>query len=405
MFYELVSCSTGAPALDASCKESVLGVVAVVGSGFSGAVVAHCLASAGQECHVFEARHHVGGNCHTERDEETGILVHSCGPHIFHTNSDRVWEFVQKFDTFVPFVNRVKAVHKNRVYSLPINLMTINNFFGKNMSPREAEKFIASLGDSSLDEPKTFEEQALKYVGRDLYEAFFKGYTEKQWGLDPSELPASILKRLPVRFNYDDNYYCSKYQGMPAHGYSHIISKLLDQPLISIFLREPFHRSLAPKYEHVFYSGPLDAWFDYSEGRLAYRTLDFEREVHVGDFQGTAVINYTDRDIPYTRIAEHKHFSPLEDHDKTVIFKEYSRSCGPSDIPYYPVRLVRDKVTLRAYVLKAQQEGRVTFLGRLGTYRYLDMDVTIEEALEVSRTFLSCRERLSPMPAFVSSPL
>lgn len=379
--------------------------IAIVGAGFSGAVVANQLAQAGISSHVFDARAHVAGNCHTERDAETDILLHVYGPHIFHTSNEAVWAFVQKFDRFLPFVNRVKTVYERRVYTLPINLLTINTFFGKAMSPQAAEAFVAGLGDASIKEPQTFEQQALRFVGRDLYEAFFKGYTEKQWGLHPSELPASILKRLPVRFNYDDNYYASKYQGMPQHGYTHIVTQMLDDPHITVSLNTPFSKDLGHRYEHVFYSGPIDAWFDHADGRLGYRTLDFARETHAGDYQGNPVINYADKEVPYTRISEHKHFAPWETHDKTVIYKEYSRACDEQDIPYYPIRLVRDKAQLGAYIARAQQESGVTFLGRLGTYRYLDMHVTIAEALEVAKTYIDSREQKTPMPAFVADPL
>lgn len=363
--------------------------IGIVGAGFSGAVIARQLADAGYQCDVYEARPHVAGNCHTERDAETGVNVHVYGPHIFHTSNERVWEYVQRFDAFEPFVNRVKTIYDGAVYSLPINLMTINNFFGKTYSPQEAQAFIGSIGDKSIAEPKTFEEQALCYVGRDLYEAFFKGYTVKQWGMQPSELPASILKRLPVRFNYDDNYYSSKYQGMPKHGYTYLVEQILDHELIAVHLNTPFNRDMAEEYAHVFYSGPIDAWFDHKWGRLGYRTLDFTVERHEGDYQGNAVINYADPDIPWTRISEHKHFSPWESHGKTLIYKEHSRFCGEEDIPYYPIRLNDDKEQLLKYEEAAAAAKDVTFVGRLGTYRYLDMHVTIEEALTVAEQFLA----------------
>ena len=379
--------------------------VAIVGAGFSGAVVAHELAKAGIASCVFDTRPHVAGNCHTARDQESQVMLHVYGPHIFHTSNEEVWSYVQTFDEFVPFVNRVKTIYKGKVYSLPINLLTINSFFGKALSPSQAQQFIAGLGDSTIEHPQSFEEQALKFVGRELYEAFFKGYTEKQWGLPPSQLPASILKRLPVRFNYDDNYYASRYQGMPRHGYSYIVERMLDHQLIQVQLATPFQRKQARDFDHVFYSGPIDAWFGFEHGRLAYRTLDFEKETHLGDYQGNAVINYADVSIPFTRISEHKHFSPWEEHERTVIYKEFSRQCQPDDIPYYPIRLVNDKEQLRHYIALAQQEKAMTFMGRLGTYRYLDMHVTIAEALEVARTFLARQVDAQPMPAFVTDPL
>lgn len=362
--------------------------ICIVGAGFSGAVIAHELAQAGIECDVFEARSHVAGNCHTVRDADTGIMVHAFGPHIFHTSNRRVWDYVRRFDDFMPFTNRVKAIAQGRVYSLPINLLTINQFFGKILSPAQAREFIASLSDQSIAEPRTFEEQALRFVGTELYEAFFRGYTIKQWGVDPVRLPASILKRLPVRFSYDDNYYESLFQGIPRNGYSHIIEKLLDHKNIRVHLEKRLQRQDCLEYRHVFFTGPLDEWFGHSEGRLTYRTLDFVEERYDGDFQGNAVVNYCDQEVPWTRISEHKHFAPWESHERTVIFREYSRACGIDDTPYYPVRLADDRVILDRYLELARREPNVTFAGRLGTYRYLDMHVTIEEALSISAEYI-----------------
>ena len=379
--------------------------IAIVGAGFSGAVIANQLAQAGYTVEVFESRPHVAGNCHSQRDADTGVLVHVYGPHIFHTDNERAWEFVNRFAEFKPYVNRVKAVTNNKVYTLPINLLTINQFFGETFRPAQAQEFLASIGDASIENPTTFEEQALRFVGRDLYEAFFKTYTVKQWGLQPSELPASILKRLPVRFNYDDNYFSHKYQGMPAEGYTALVEKILDVPGVTVHLSTPFDPALKGDYEHVFYSGPIDAWFGHSEGRLPYRTLDFEVVRDTGDYQGNAVINYCDNQQRYTRITEHKHFSPWETHEKTICYLEYSRQCEEKDIPYYPIRLARDKVQLEKYVKVARNEPNVTFVGRLGTYRYLDMDVTINEALITADAFLENARNNSKMPAFVVDPL
>lgn len=379
--------------------------IAIAGAGFSGAVIAHELGKAGYSVDVFDSRAHIAGNCHTQRDDETGVMVHTYGPHIFHTSNEKVWNYVRQFDEFMPFVNRVRAVTKGRVFSLPVNLLTINQFFGKTFGPKEAEGFLASISDQSIAAPQNFEEQALRFVGKDLYEAFFKGYTTKQWGMHPSELPASILRRLPVRFNYDDNYYASTYQGMPKHGYAHIVGKMLDHQNVTVYLQKKFERSLAAGYDHVFYSGPIDAWFDHSEGRLGYRTLDFKAERHTGDYQGNAVINYCDEDVPWTRISEHKHFSPWETHENTLIFKEYSRFSEENDTPYYPIRLPKDKSQLQRYIELGREEKNVTFVGRLGTYRYLDMHVTIAEALETAERFLSSRENNSRVPAFVVNPM
>lgn len=379
--------------------------IAIVGAGFSGAVIAHELAKAGYNVDVFDTRSHVAGNCHTQRDPKTGVMVHVYGPHIFHTSNEKVWNYVRQFDEFMPFINRVKAITKGRVFSLPINLLTINQFFGKTFSPVDAAAFMAEIGDVTITDPQTFEEQALRFVGQELYDAFFKGYTIKQWGLHPSELPASILKRLPVRFNYDDNYYTSTYQGIPKHGYTYVVEQMLNHPNICMHLDVKFERSQAAGYEHVFYSGSIDAWFNYIEGRLGYRTLDFVVERHEGDYQGNAVINYGDVDVPWTRISEHKHFAPWEQHANTLIFKEYSRLCGEHDIPYYPIRLVKEKEQLAKYIAIANQERNTTFVGRLGTYRYLDMHITIAEALDVVGKYISSRGAGVDMPVFLTNPL
>jgi UDP-galactopyranose mutase len=362
--------------------------ICILGAGFSGSVIARELANAGLRCDVFEARSHVAGNCHTLRDEQTGILVHTYGPHIFHTNNTRVWDYVRQFDEFMPYTNRVKAITGGRVYSLPMNLLTINQFFGRTMSPSQAKEFVRSLGDQSIADPKSFEEQALRFVGRELYEAFFKGYTSKQWGVEPSKLPASILKRLPVRFNYNDNYYDSQFQGIPLNGYTYVVERILDHKNIRVHLGTKLHKADTQRYRHTFYTGPLDEWFRHSEGRLAYRTLDFVQEVHNGDFQGNAVVNYCDCSVPWTRISEHKHFAPWETHDRTVIYKEYSRECGVDDTPYYPIRLADDQLMLSRYNDLCRNEKGVTFVGRLGTYRYLDMHITIEEALDCAANYL-----------------
>lgn len=362
--------------------------ILMVGAGLSGAVIGRQLASAGHEITVIDERSHVAGNCYTERDSESGVMMHVYGPHIFHTDDEEVWNYVNQFERFMPYVNRVKTTSGGKVYLLPINLHTINQFFGKTLRPDEAREFITSLSDKSIGEPRTFEEQALKFVGRDLYEAFFKGYTIKQWGCDPNDLPASILKRLPVRFNYDDNYFFHRFQGMPENGYTAMVEKILKHDRITVQLKQRFSRSDALAFDHVFYSGPLDGYFDYELGRLGYRTLDFELFRYDGDYQGCAVMNYGDEVVPYTRITEHKHFSPWEKHEKSVCYREYSRACEAGDIPYYPIRLADEKVLLDKYVECAAREQGVTFVGRLGTYRYLDMDVTIREALNVADQYL-----------------
>lgn len=381
------------------------GTIAVVGAGFSGAVIARELAQAGYQVTVFDRRSHVAGHCHTQCDADSNIMVHVYGPHIFHTSNEKVWNYVCQFGELVPFINRVKSIHNGKVYSLPINLMTINAFFGRAFAPKEAAAFINSVADKSIFHPNTFEEQALSFVGKELYEAFFKGYTQKQWGVHPSKLPASILNRLPVRFNYDDNYYASTFQGIPRDGYTAIVERMLNHSNISVRLNTHFSREQSADYGHVFYSGPIDAWFDFSEGRLSYRTLEFAVERHEGDFQGNAVINYSDQHVPYTRISEHKHFTPWETHDRTLIYKEYSRPCSENDIPYYPIRLANDKTQLTRYVQLANAERGVTFVGRLGTYRYLDMHVAIAEAIDTARQFLDGKANGGHVPSFYFDPL
>ncbi len=362
--------------------------IAVVGAGFSGAVIARELANSGITIDLFESRDHVAGNCHTKRDEETNINIHVYGPHIFHTDNEIVWKYINSFCEMMPYTNRVKALSGNQIYSLPINLHTLNQFFDTTMNPCDAKSFLTSLASDDIENPETFEEQALKFVGEELYEAFFKHYTIKQWGIEPSNLPASILKRLPIRFDYNDNYFSHKYQGMPREGYTKAVENIIDHPLINLFLSTSFDSSEKTKYQHVFYSGPMDAWYGYDIGRLQYRTLDFITERCDGSYQGCAVMNYTDEAEEFTRITEHKYFSPWEEHEKSVIYKEYSRDCEPDDIPYYPVKLVGGQRLLNEYQKRTQKEENVTFVGRLGTYRYLDMDVTIQEALDVATKFI-----------------
>jgi UDP-galactopyranose mutase len=385
----------------------------VVGAGFSGAVLARQLAeSIDCRIEVWDEREHAAGNCHTERDAATGVMIHRYGPHIFNTDSPEVWDYVRRFGEFGPFINRVKAVTARGVFSLPINLLTINQFFGRAMGPEEAAEFLRTQGDQSIGEPANFEEQALKMLGRDLYENFFRGYTLKQWGCDPKELPASVLKRLPVRFNYDDNYYDKPHQGIPINGYTALMANILDHPCISLHLGRRFDPaglgSLSGHYDHVVFTGPLDAFFGYSEGRLGYRTVAFERiETEAEDYQGNAVVNYPDLSVPWTRIHEHKHFAPWEKHERTVAFREFSRETGPEDVPYYPKRLAPDKVMLARYRSKAEEAARpgtgtpgISFLGRLATYRYLDMGPAIAEALDFSRKLIGQVNNGQPLAVF-----
>lgn len=373
-----------------------------MGAGFSGCVLAHEL-SKNLSCtiDIWDERDHIGGNCHTSRDSQTGIMVHRYGPHIFHTNDKNIWDYVNSFVELRPYVHRVKAFSKGKVYPLPVNLQTINQLFDKSFNPEEARSFLESLADTSIDEPANFEEQALRFIGVQLYKSFFYGYTKKQWGCEPSELPASILKRIPVRFNYDDNYHNSLYTGIPATGYTAIMEKMLDHPHIKIFLQKKFTAASAiSEYDHVFYCGPIDAYFGHRHGRLGYRTVTFEQHIAKGDHQGTTQMNYCDEEIPYTRIAEHKHFTPWEQFDTTIYFKEFSKETEADDIPYYPKRLQRDKELLLTYRQEAMNAKNVSFIGRLATYRYLDMHQVIGEALSFSKKVLESFASGTPVPVF-----
>lgn len=358
----------------------------IIGAGFSGAVIAEQLShKKNVSILVLDERDHAGGNCYTERDQKTGILEHKYGPHIFNTNDKVVWDYLSQFCKICPFVNRVKALYKGEVYSIPVNLHTINQFFRKSFNPETAKAFIESLQDRSILEPSNFEEQALKMMGKELYMAFFYFYTKKQWGCEPSELPASIIKRLPVRFNYNDNYYDNQLQGIPENGYTPVFEKLLGNPGIKVQLNTKYTDSFpVDEFDHVFYTGPLDAFFNFKHGRLSYRTVYFEKGYSVGDFQGNAVINYTDDSVPYTRIHEHKHFSPREHFKETIYFREFSKETGENDIPFYPKRLPDDMKKLKLYQNDAVKLNKFTFSGRLATYRYMDMQHVIKEALEIA---------------------
>ena len=369
-----------------------MGRIGIVGAGFTGAVIARELAEAGIASVVMDERDHVAGNCHTERDPRTGIMVHRYGPHIFHTDKQHVWDFINRFGEMVPFILRVKTTYRGRVYSLPVNLHTINQFFEKAMSPAEAKAFIECQARNDIENPRSFEEQALRFIGAPLYEAFFRGYTRKQWGIEPSLLPASILKRLPLRFDYNDNYFNHPYQAIPRDGYSAIVSRIIDHPKIEVRLGCRFE-DVTEQFSHLFYSGGMDRYYGYSLGRLGYRTLDFRQSCHEDDYQGTAIMNYPEEDVPFTRVTEHKHFAPWEapGFGETIVFHEYSRDCGPDDIPYYPIRLVKETSMLEGYEAHARDDPDVTFVGRLGTYQYFDMDVTIDRALAAARDYLATR--------------
>ncbi len=378
--------------------------ILIVGAGLSGAVLARELVRRENfQVLLIDQRDHVAGNCHTERESGTGIMVHRYGPHIFHTSRRDVWDYIRQFSDFGPYVNRVKSSISRGVFGLPINLHTINQFFGKRFSPAEAEAYIRDLGDSSIGEPQNFEEQALKFLGRDLYEAFFYGYTKKQWGCEPRELPASILKRLPVRFNYDDNYYGSRFQGIPVDGYTTIVSRILDHSSIQVNLNTAWDRSMSREFDHVVFTGPIDHFYGYEHGRLGYRTVYWTRSEHAGDYQGNAVINYPGLEEQFTRIHEHKHFAPWEEHERTLVFHEFSKETEGSDIPYYPKCLKSDKEVLVRYLKEAKKEEHVSFLGRLATYRYMDMHQVIGEAMDFAPALATAILENARVPVFPAS--
>ncbi|MBR9819604.1 MAG: NAD(P)-binding protein [Rhodobacteraceae bacterium] len=392
--------------MDASRPRSAPKRILIVGAGLSGAVLARELAEGGHEVTVQDERRHVAGNCHTEEDPRSGIMVHAYGPHIFHTADEEVWAYVNRFAEMMPFRHRVKAVAGGQVYSLPINLHTINQLFGRVMSPDEARAFIASQCQQDGDSPQSFEDQALRCVGERIYATFLRGYTRKQWGVEPAELPASILKRLPLRFDYDDGYFDHPHQAIPRRGYTDMVAAILATDRVSLRLGAPFE-GRAEGHDHVIYTGPLDRYFGRDLGPLRYRTLDFERiEADLGDVQGTAVVNYCDEDVPFTRVTEHRHFAPWAeaDPDRSLCFREYSRDAGPGDTPYYPLRLLNDRKRLSQYVARAKAEAGVTFVGRLGTYAYLDMDRAISRALETARVLEDHWAMEAAAPAFVHEP-
>jgi len=375
--------------------------ILVVGAGFSGAVVARELAQThNTQVLVIDERDHVAGNCYTERESKHGIMVHKYGAHIFHTSREDVWNYVRRYSEFGPYVNRVKASTSRGMFSLPMNLLTINNFFGKRFSPKEAEAFIATLGDKTIGEPQNFEEQALKFVGRELYDTFFYGYTKKQWGCEPRDLSASLLKRLPIRFNYDDSYFNDRFQGIPIKGYTAIIEGLLTDQNIEVKLKTGWDPGMTAEFSHVIFTGPIDCYYEYRFGRLGYRTVYWDKTYHAGDFQGNAVINYPDPDVAFTRIVEHKHFAPWEKHDHTAVFTEFSKETEEKDIPFYPKRLGPDKVLLDKYLDLARQETKVSFLGRLATYRYLDMHQVVGEALDFAPVLANAVHEKKTRPVF-----
>jgi UDP-galactopyranose mutase len=373
--------------LEASIKQAN---VVIVGSGLFGLTVAERVATeCGKRVVVLERRKHLGGNVWSESDPTTGIEVHRYGSHLFHTNNQQIVEYVKRFTEFKAFEHRVFTTYRGRVYEMPIHLGTINAYFGCAMGPTEARALIASQASEIAWEPRNLEEKAISLIGRPLYEAFVRGYTSKQWQTDPRQLPASIISRLPVRYTYDGRYFGDTFQGLPKDGYGAWLTNMAKVPNVEVFcdvdyfeVKEQLHKG-----QLLVFTGPIDRYFDYCRGELSWRTLDLKQEVlPVGDFQGTAVMNYADLETPFTRIHEYRHLHP-ERHsypeDATVIAREYSRTASRLDEPYYPVNTAEDRQRLTQYRELAQEQKNVLFGGRLGSYKYLDMHMAIGSALNL----------------------
>jgi UDP-galactopyranose mutase len=365
----------------------------VVGSGFFGLTVAErAAAQLDKRVLVVERRPHLGGNAYSEAEPETGIEVHRYGAHLFHTSTTRVWRYVNKFTEYTGYQHRVFTIHRDQVYPFPMGLGMISQFFGRYFTPDEARALIAEQA-AEIDgkDATNLEEQAISLIGRPLYEAFVRDYTAKQWQTDPTELPAATIARLPVRYNFNNRYFSDTYEGLPVGGYTAWLTKMAAHPNIEVLLNTDYLevRDDIPERIPVIYTGPVDRYFDHSEGWLGWRTLDFEQEVvrGCGDFQGTPVMNYADADAAFTRILEFRHFHPERDHyptDRTVIVREFSRFAGKEDEPYYPINTPEDRAKLGRYrdLAKAETAHRnILFGGRLGTYKYLDMHMAIGSAL------------------------
>jgi UDP-galactopyranose mutase len=365
----------------------------VVGAGFYGATVAERMANQhGKHVLLIDKRDHIGGNAFSFLDTTTDIEVHKYGAHLFHTSNQIVWDYLNRFTAFTDYKHRVFTSHKNKIYSMPINLGTICQFFDKQFSPDEARDLIQlHAAEMAGRIPCNLEEKAISLIGRPLYEAFIKGYTEKQWQTDPKSLPEQIITRLPVRYNFDSRYFNDTYEGLPVSGYTKIFERMLSSSLIETRLNTDFFelKSHLPPRIPVVYTGPIDRYFEYSEGRLGWRTVDFKQTIlETQDFQGTAVMNYADLDVDYTRILEFRHFHPERNYvkNKTLIVKEYSRTAAKNDEPYYPINTLADRQLYLLYKERASREPSVHFGGRLGTYRYWDMHQAIAAALKATET-------------------
>lgn len=365
----------------------------IVGAGFYGATIAERMANElNKKVLVIDRRAHIGGNAYSEIEPITGIEIHKYGAHLFHTPNETVWTYLNRFTRFTDYKHRVFTNYKNQVYSMPINLATICQFFGRHFTPQDARALIAAqAGELAGKVPSNLEERAISQIGRPLYDAFIKGYTAKQWQTNPKDLPDGIITRLPVRYNFDNRYFNDRFEGLPINGYTAIFEKMLRHPNITVQLKTDFFdiKRHLPSGLQIVYTGPIDRYFDYSEGSLSWRTIDFEQEIMpTGDFQGTAVMNYADESVPYTRILEFRHLNPERAYqtDKSVIVREYSRTATHADEPYYPLGTAADKAIYVKYRALADAEPSVHFGGRLGTYRYLDMHQSIASALKSFET-------------------
>ncbi len=362
--------------------------VIIVGAGFYGSVLAERFANdLNWRVLLIEKRNHIGGNCWSCPDPDTGIDVHVYGPHIFHTHRERVWKYINRFTAFNNYRHTVWATRKGKVYPLPFGLAAINLLLGKRLSPAEAQAWVqAEVDKEAITDPQNLEEKALSLIGRTLYEAFVKEYTEKHWGRLATELPAYIITRLPVRYNYNLGYYNDPWEGIPLDGYGRLFERMLKHPNIEVQLNTDFFdiRGSLPAHDLLIYSGPIDQYFDYKHGRLGWRSVRFEREVlDMNDFQGTSVMNECDGSVPHTRTHEFKHFTPERSFDRTVIFRETSFEPKPGDDVYYPVRAEADMAIRAKYQEEAARDhAKVVFGGRLGAYAYFDMDDSIGTALD-----------------------
>lgn len=355
----------------------------IVGAGLFGSVFAYEAGKKGKSCLVVEKRDHIGGNIYTEEVE--GINVHKYGAHIFHTSDKRIWQYMQQFAEFNRYTNSPVANYKGEIYNLPFNMNTFNKLWGV-VTPNEAkDKIQKQVKAYRTSNPKNLEEQALNLVGKDIYEKLIKGYTEKQWGHRATELPPEIIKRIPVRYTYDNNYFNDLYQGIPVGGYTAIIEKMLEKADVRLHIDYLSQKEELDKLAHkIVYTGPVDAYYDYCYGELEYRSVSFETEVlEEENYQGNAVVNYTEFEVPYTRIIEHKHFE-FGTQEKTVISKEYPAAWKKGEEPYYPVNNEKNNALYQKYAALASKEEKVVFGGRLGTYRYMDMHNVVAEALRLA---------------------